>query len=92
MDPALSLALVLNAAKSCSHLLSPADSFWIGKRDSFSFETKEKLLNWSPEFTRKTDNTVEFRERTESCLFTAIFIPCCFEKKVKSLNLKVEPH
>lgn len=92
MDPALSLALVLNAAKSCSHLLSPADSFWIGKRDSFSFETKEKLLNWSPEFTGKTDNTMEFRERTESCLFTAIFIPCCFEKKAKSLNLKVEPH
>lgn len=92
MDPALSLALVLNAAKSCSDLLSPADSFWIGKRDPFSLETKEKLLNWDPEFTGKADSSMEFRERTESCLFTAIFIPCSFEKKAKSLTLKVEPH
>lgn len=47
-DPALSLALDLDVAKSFVHLYSPVDIFWSGKINPFYGETKENLLNWTP--------------------------------------------
>ncbi|KAH9288302.1 hypothetical protein KI387_032419, partial [Taxus chinensis] len=90
-DPVLSLALVLKAAKSCGLLHSSLDSLWIGKREPFSIQIKEKLVNWTPESTGKTNGTVEYIERTESLFLEAVYIPSS-EKSVESLTLKIDPH
>lgn len=90
-DPALSLALVLKAAESCNHIDSHLDHLWLGNKESFPLEIKEKLVNWTPESSGKTDGTIEYRERTESLFLETVFIPCSSEKPVESLILKIEP-
>ncbi|KAH9288303.1 hypothetical protein KI387_032420 [Taxus chinensis] len=83
-DLALSLQLVLRAAKSCSLLDSPSDSLWIGKKEPFSEETKEELIK---KFTGKENDAMEI----ESCSFQAVYIPCSSEKSVESLTMRIGP-
>ncbi|XP_057830306.2 small RNA 2'-O-methyltransferase [Cryptomeria japonica] len=90
-DPALSLAIVLKAVKSCNHLDSHLDHLWLGKEEFFPLEIKEKLVNWTPESSGKTGGTIEYRERTESLFLETVFIPCSSEMPVESLTLKIEP-